>query len=306
LTVWSTVELREIRVFLALAEDLHFARAAERLRLTPSRVSQTLRELEAKVGGELLSRTSRSAALTELGERFLAEVGPPYDELLHALERSARANQRLDGSLRVGMLAANAGGRLFTEIVEAFERRHPQCDVRVSEVFFTDPLGPLRRGEIDLLATRLPIEQPDIVIGPILAREPRVLAVAADHPLADRPRISIEDVAEYPVAPITDSPKELIDAAIPRITPGGRRIRRLARRPTTPHELTALVARGKIVHPTFPSFAEYFGQPSIKYVPITDMPALKSGLARRRRDPNPRLREFVRVARSVLAERRRS
>jgi DNA-binding transcriptional LysR family regulator len=58
--MWSAVELREIRVFLTLAEELHFARAAERLRLTPSRVSQTLRELEAKVGGKLLS--ARAAA----------------------------------------------------------------------------------------------------------------------------------------------------------------------------------------------------------------------------------------------------
>jgi DNA-binding transcriptional LysR family regulator len=75
--VWPTIELREIRLFLALADELHFGRAAERLELTPSRVSQVLRELEAKVGGELLSRTSRRAALTELGERFRAEVTAP-------------------------------------------------------------------------------------------------------------------------------------------------------------------------------------------------------------------------------------
>jgi DNA-binding transcriptional LysR family regulator len=300
--MWSAVELREIRVFLTLAEELHFARAAERLRLTPSRVSQTLRELEAKVGGTLLSRTSRSAALTELGERFLAEVKAPYEELLRALETTADGNHSLAGALRLGMLAANSGGPHLTAIVEAFERLHPECEVRVSEVFFTDPLGPLRRSEIDLMATRLPVEQPDLVVGPTLAREPRVLAVAADHPLADRERISLEDLADYPVAPITDAPREMIDAAFPRRTPAGRPIRRLPQRPKTPHEVTALVARGKIVHPTFPSFAEYFGQPSIKYIPIADMPPLKSGLVWRRRDPNPRLREFVRVTRKVLAD----
>src|SRR4051794_37274353 len=118
--MWSTVELREIRVFLALADELHFARAAERLGVTPSRVSQTLRELEAKVGGKLLSRTSRRAALAELGERFLSEVRAPYEELARALERTARASQRLDGSVRVGMLAANSGGPPFTAIVEVF------------------------------------------------------------------------------------------------------------------------------------------------------------------------------------------
>jgi DNA-binding transcriptional LysR family regulator len=300
--VWPTIELREIRLFLALADELHFGRAAARLELTPSRVSQVLRELEAKVGGELLSRTSRRAALTELGERFRAEVTAPYEELSAALERTAAINERLDGSIRIGLLAANSAGPHFNAIVTAFERLHPECEVRVSEIFFDDPLGPLRRGEIDGMATRLPLEQPDLVVGVILAREPRVLAVASEHPLADRERISIEDVADYPVAPITDSPREMVDATFPRTTPSGRRIRRLTRRPKTPHELIALVARGRIVQPTVPSFAEFFGQPNIKYIPIADLPAAESGLVWRRRDRNPRLREFARVARKVLAE----
>ena len=298
--MWRAVELREIRVFLALAEELHFRRTAERLQLTPSRVSQTLRELEAKLGGELVSRTSRRVALTPLGERFIAEARSPYEELLGVLERTHAANRRLAGPLRLGLLAANSGGPHLTPIVEAFERLNPECELVVSEVFFTDPLGPLRRGEIDLMATRLPIDQPDIVVGPTLASEPMVLAVADDHPLADRERVSIEEIADYPVAPITDSPKELIDAVMPRTTPGGRQIRRLARRPKTPHEVTALIARGRIVHPTVPSFAEYFGQPGINYVPISDVPPLESGLVWRRRASDPRLREFIRLARNVL------
>jgi DNA-binding transcriptional LysR family regulator len=151
----------------------------------------------------------------------------------------------------------------------------------------------------DVMATRLPIDEPGITVGPTLVREPMVLAVAADHPLAGRDAVSIEDVADYPVAPITDSPRELIDTAFPRQTPGGRRIRRLARRPRTPHEVTALIARGRVVHPTVPSFAEYFGQPGITYVPLRDMPPMKSGLVWRRRASDPRLREFIRVARAV-------
>ena len=151
----------------------------------------------------------------------------------------------------------------------------------------------------DVMATRLPIDEPGITVGPTLVREPMVLAVAADHPLAGRDAVLIEDVADYPVAPITDSPRELIDTAFPRQAPGGRRIRRLARRPRTPHEVTALIARGRVVHPTVPSFAEYFGQPGSTYVPLRDMPPMKSGLVWRRRASDPRLREFIRVARAV-------
>jgi DNA-binding transcriptional LysR family regulator len=299
--MWEAVELRELRVFLVLAEELHFGRSAQRLGLTQSRVSQSVRELEAKLGGELVHRTSRHVSLTSLGERFRDEMGAAYGELARVLERAQAANRSLQGTLRLGLLAASSGGPHLTAIIEAFERGHPECEVQVSEVFFTDPLGPLRRGEIDLMATRLPIKQPDLVVGPTLMREPRVLAVATDHPLAGRERISIEDLGHYPVAPITDEPKELIDTVIPRKTPGGRQIRRLRRRPTTPHEVTALIARGRIVHPTTPSFAEYFGHPGVRYIPIADMPPSSTGLVWRRRASDPRLRAFIATARELLS-----
>jgi len=156
------------------------------------------------------------------------------------------------------------------------------------------------------MAARLPIQRPDLTVGPTLSREARVLAVARDHPLADREHVSLEDIANYEVAPITDSPRELIDAAFPRRAPSGRPIRRRATRPRTPHELTALIARGKIVHPTVASFATYFGQPGIKYIPIRDLPPMKSGLVFRRRASDPRLREFLRLTRVVLAAARRA
>jgi DNA-binding transcriptional LysR family regulator len=300
--MWTAVELREIRVFLTLAEERHFGRTADRLHITPSRVSQTLRELETKMGAQLVNRTSRRVALTPLGDRFLAELEPAYQQLAQALERTQVATEALEGPVRVGLLGANSGGPHLTVIVEAFERRYPECSVILSEAFFTDPLGPLRRGDIDVMATRLPINQSDVTVGPTLAREPMLLAVAVDHPLAERKRVSIEDIANYRVAPITDSPKELIDAVMPRRTPQGRQIRRLTQRPKTPHELTALIARGRIVHPTVPSFAEYYGQPGITYVPIADMGSLKSGLVWLRRRLTQRGRVFVDTAREVLAD----
>jgi DNA-binding transcriptional LysR family regulator len=305
LEVWSTIELREIEVFLTLAEELHFGRTAERLRLTPSRVSQLLRGLEHKVGGQLLTRTSRSASLTQLGERFIAEVRPPYDELRSALERTSTASRSLRGALRLGVLAANSGGPHLTMIVNEFERLHPECEVDVQEVLFTDPLGPLRRGEIDVMTTAFPLRQSDLTVGPTLIREPMVLAVSENHPLAGRKQVALDDIADYQVAPITDAPKELVEAAMPRRAPNGRVIRRLRRRPKTPHEVTALVARGQVVHPTVPSFAQYFGQPGVTYIPIADMPPRESGLVWRRRDSNPRLRELIRISRAIIADTRR-
>src|SRR5215211_9311710 len=79
--MWETVELRDLRVFLTLADELHFRRTAERLDLTPSRVSQTIRELEQKLGAQLVHRTSRRVRLTAFGERLRSEARPAYEEL---------------------------------------------------------------------------------------------------------------------------------------------------------------------------------------------------------------------------------
>jgi DNA-binding transcriptional LysR family regulator len=151
------------------------------------------------------------------------------------------------------------------------------------------------------MATRLPLEQPDITVGPILSKEPRVLAVGRDHPLAERANVSVEDIADYRVIAADDLfPKELAEAFIARKTPNGRPIRRLRIPINDLNELIILVARGKIVHPTVPSFASYFGHPNVVYLPIVDMPPSSSALAWRRRDSDPRLREFIRVARDAL------
>src|SRR5919109_3556461 len=98
--MWQTVELRELRMFLTLAEELHFGRTAEMLRLTPSRVSQSLRGLEDKLGAQLVHRTSRRVQLTPFGERFLRDARPPFEELTDVLERCSAAAGSLEGTLR--------------------------------------------------------------------------------------------------------------------------------------------------------------------------------------------------------------
>jgi DNA-binding transcriptional LysR family regulator len=294
--MWETIELREIRVFLALAEELHFARCAERLGLTPSRISQSLRGLERKLGGQLLYRTSRRVSLTPLGERFRHDAGAAYQQLAAVLQDSGKPAQ----TLRLGMFEPCSGGPHLTEIVDAFERRHGY-DVQVHQIDQGgDPLGRLRRGDVDVLAIRLPLDAPDVVVGPILSVEPRVLAVAADHRLARRNSVSIEEVADHLVTDCAGLPKTIMEAFVPLLTPAGRPMRRIDRSPVKPYELASLVARGKIVHPTVPSFDTYYGEPGIAYLPIADLPPLRSALVWRQSAENAHIPEFTRVAESIL------
>ena len=182
--MWQTIELREIRVFLTLAEELHFGRTAERLGLTQSRVSQTLRALEASLGDRLVNRTSRRVSLTPAGGRLCGELKPAYAELLNVLARFSRASQAVAGVVRIGVSYAGAISPELLQVIEVFETQHRESKVQIVELPYRERHAPLRRGEVDLMVTRLPIDQSDLVVGPVVSREPRVLAVARDHPLA--------------------------------------------------------------------------------------------------------------------------
>lgn len=302
--MWQTVELRELRLFLTLAEELHFGRTAERLQLTPSRVSQSLRALEDKLGAQLLFRTSRRVRLTPIGERLLREVAPVIGQLDGVLERSNAAARSLEGTLRIGVLSGPAGGPRLVEIIKAFESTHPECGVEVAQISWGDPVGRLRDGEVEVMATWVPLQQPDLVVGPTLSRQPRVLAVAQDHPLAGRESVSIEELADHRVVRFDNWPTELREAVVPSLTPQGRPIHGTAVGvgDHALHGLPVRVARGELVFPTVESATSYMGELDLAFVPITGMAPLRSALVWRRPARDPKLRAFIRVARDVLKD----
>ena len=301
--MWQTVELRELRLFVALAEELHFGRTAERLQLTPSRVSQSLRALEDKLGAQLVHRTSRRVKLTPFGEQFLRDSAPALEQLDDVLGRANAAARSVEGTLRLGIFSALAGGPHLVEIIRAFEEHHSSSAVEVIQGSWDDPFERLREGDVDLMASWLPLEQPDLVVGPPLNEEPRVLALAHDHPLADRDTIDVEELADQPLFRFDNWPKELHEAILPSRTPRGRPIQQV-RIPVGERSVTDVsvrVARGEIVYPTVASASTYLGD--LAFVPITGLPKLRSALVWRRPGRDPKLRAFIRVARDVLAGR---
>jgi DNA-binding transcriptional LysR family regulator len=308
--VWEAVDLRELRVFLTLAEELHFGRTAERLRLTPSRVSQSLRELEDKLGAQLVHRTSRRVRLTAYGAQFRDEVGPAYGDLTRVLEQTHTAARSLAGPLRLGLFSGPAEGPHLVKIIDTFGALHPESEVDVVQLSWDDPLGPLREGAVDLIACWLPLEQPDLVVGPILTRERRTLVVAREHPLAERTEVSLEELADYAVPRFDGWPRALDEELLPKRTPSGRAIPAV-RIPVGERnflEISHRVARQEFVFPTVASAAPLMslGHYDLVSLPLTGMSPARSGLVWRRPARDPKLREFVRTARAVLKRERTS
>lgn len=283
------MELREIEIFLTLADELHFGRTAERLYLSSSRVSQTVRTLEARVGGELFERTSRRVRLTPLGERLRDRLRPAYDEIHRAFSEVREVASGITGQLRISLLNFVAGGPRFSEIVQAFTLAHPGCEVVVYEAFPGEALNRLRRGELDLVAHWLPLRQPDLTIGPVLLRESRALAVRVGHPLAERGSATLADLSTLPLIDASATvPAETLSVLQPGPAgrhPDGRMV-----------EVLALVARGEVVHPTVSTLPDYYSHPGVSVVPLQGLPALESALVWVTERESAAVRAFAAIA----------
>ncbi|MFB7796791.1 LysR family transcriptional regulator [Isoptericola sp. NPDC056134] len=285
------MELREIEIFLTLAEELHFGRTAERLHVSVSLVSQSIRKQERAVGAPLFERTSRKVELTPVGEVLRAGLRPAYEGIGAAVAVATVAARRVAGTLTLGFMGGQAH-ELEPDLAR-FRARHPDVELRFREVVFSDPFAALRRGDVDLLTTWLPVEEPDLTVGPVLRSEPLRLLVATDHPLAAAGRVDVEALAEHAVPAVRGAaPPAWLAGVLPERTPAGREVPR-GPAAATYQEILALVAAGKVVCPVPDEGRRYFPWPGVRYLPLDGAPAVRWALVRRSSDATAPVRAFV-------------
>ncbi|UQX04209.1 LysR family transcriptional regulator [Streptomyces sp. RerS4] len=288
----SGVEIRELEAFLALAQELHFGRAGERLYVSQSRVSQLLRSLEHRIGAPLVERTSRRVRLTPLGEGFLADLRPAYDALRATVDEARATARGAGGELRIGF-QGTVDDHLGRAIAR-FEARYPDCAIDLVEIPLCDPFGPLRRQEVDCAVVLLPVAEEDLVLGPVFSRQPQTLAVSVRHPFAARDRLSAEELAECRlIGPAGDAPAYWRRAQAPDLTPGGLPV------PAGPavhtlQEGLSLAAADRGAMLLCRSTADYHGRhDSLAFVPVRGLPDSELGLVRRRLRPPARAEAFA-------------
>jgi LysR family transcriptional regulator, benzoate and cis,cis-muconate-responsive activator of ben and cat genes len=189
----ADVEVRELRYFLAVAEELNFSRAAERLGIAQPPLSRAIRELERRIGATLFERTSRRVSLTPAGRTLLAEAVPALDAVSAAARRTRRAaTPRLVVTAKPGIAT-----ELLRGIVEDFAREPdaPAVDVVVSG--FGQQSAMLRDGRADLALIGTPYDRRGIHLEE-LTSEPRVAALPAGHELVRRRVLYCRDLAGLP------------------------------------------------------------------------------------------------------------
>jgi DNA-binding transcriptional LysR family regulator len=294
------VELREVEIFLVLAEELHFGRTAERLYLSQPRVSQTIRAMEDRLGGRLFERSSRRVELTVLGQRLRDELRPAHDHFRRAVSVAMDLARGVSGELRVCVASYAMAGPRFTRITRTFEQRYPDCRLTITEEF-PGEFARLRTGTYHLMCHRQPINDPDLTVGPTLSREDRILLVHVGHPLAERGYATIEDLGDHAVIPRGDIPQTMYDTYFPATTPSGRPIRRGPNIAST-SDILHRIARDELVHPTTASFLNYYHHPEVTHVPLRDQPPVESSLVWITNLENAAIRAFAAVAAEIMAE----
>lgn len=165
--------------------------------------------------------------------------------------------------------------------------------IAVREADYADPFRSLRAGEVDVVVTLLPIDEPDLVAGPVVLVEPMVLAVAARHPFARRDHVTLDDLARdtvlpaaRPVPPFWTAPPG------PWTTPSGAPVRRGPDRATF-QELLAAVAAGEGICPLAGHAATHFARPTVAYVPFHDAPPARWALVWRAAGETARVRALA-------------
>ncbi|RJS91509.1 LysR family transcriptional regulator [Salinisphaera sp. Q1T1-3] len=189
------IELRQLRQFVVVAEELHFHRAARRLNMSQPPLSAAIRRLEADIGEALIVRGNRHNTLTAAGAALLVEARSTLAQAAQCAPAARDAAHGVRGRVRLGYVGSAMYGRL-PETVRTFRRAYPAVGLDLEERTTARQIAALRQGETDLALVLPPIADSTDLSFADFDTDCLAIAIAREHPLADKPMLAVEDLAE--------------------------------------------------------------------------------------------------------------
>ncbi|OPG04931.1 LysR family transcriptional regulator [Streptomyces sp. GKU 895] len=288
------LDLRKLRYFVAVAEELHFGRAAERLHIAQPVLSRQIRSLEDELGVEVFDRDRRGTLLTPAGEQLLQDAVPLLASA-QALLRRAKAAARDTPTLTIGFMP----GITLTPATAAFTAVRPGVNVRLLRTSWDDQVDVLLDGRADIGVVRLPIDPYGLQVRPLFT-EPRLVMLPAGHRLADRASVTVHDLAGEHLLQDPDAVPEWRDVALEL---------RERRRPEVPaihqvEEKLELVASGAGICVLPSSTAGFYTRPDVIAVPVADIGPNEVALAWVASRRSPLIHDFAEAAARTLGRTR--
>lgn len=284
------MELRHLRYFVAVAEELSFRRAAERLHMAQPPLSTQIKSLEEELKVRLLHRTTRSVRLTHAGRVFLEEARRVLFASTQAEQRAREAEHGLAGTLRVGVIAAVANAWL-AGLLRGFRQQFPAVQLSLFDLTSTEQLRRLQAQELDAGLLRPPIGLPELDYK-FVSESHQVLALPAGHPLTSKRRLAWADFDEQELVLMHPNAQHgFYDAFLAQCAKAGARPRPVQ----YAHDIQTkmwLISAGFGIAPTSATLAEV-RRPGLVFRPLpSGLPPLQTVLAWRREDRSPVLAQF--------------
>jgi DNA-binding transcriptional LysR family regulator len=285
-----TADLRQLRAFAAVASELNFMRAAEKLNLSQPALSQSIKQLELQLGLQLLDRDTRSVKLTAAGALILEDVHDILSRYHDFINRTREIAKGRRGTLKLGYLIG-AGVDLVPLIIRTFSTQFPDVNIELKEFDFASPEAGINSG-MDVSILRPPIEGEGIVLIPLL-EEACVACMAETHRLAQETTVSIYDLLDDPIvaAPGKGVWRDYWLANSYRLS-GAPNV--VCEAPTFESEFQA-VASGKGISITPMAASRFYARPGLAFPRIKDMPPCHVSIALPKK-ASPLAREFAQVA----------
>jgi DNA-binding transcriptional LysR family regulator len=259
-----TYTLEQLRGLVAVAEELHFGRAAARLRMTQPPLSRQIQKLEAAVGAQLLERDNRRVALTPAGEAFLAEARRILAIAEAAPDLAQRVSSGVRGLVRIGFTAGSTFG-ILGRMINTIEQQLPEVRIELFELVTREQVAALAREDLDLGMARPPFDA-ELFDSRLLHREALLLAVPADHRLAglDRPATPADLATEPLIFHSQQQARYFYDLVVAMVPLAQERVVHSVSQILT---MLWLVAAGRGLA-FVPASATLLGIPNVAYVPL--------------------------------------
>ncbi|MCL4286163.1 MAG: LysR family transcriptional regulator [Thermoleophilia bacterium] len=287
------VELRHMRALIAVAEELNFTRAAERLHLTQQALSGQIRQLEQRVGTRLVERDTHHVALTPSG----VVLHERCRSLLTGAEQAvaaARATGEEPARLTIGY-PAPLTHRIAAPAIELFTTRHPEVEITIHFGELLDPQGGLRGSAADVAIVYGALEHEGLDLHPLFS-EPRGVALAAGHPLAEKESVTIAELIEEPIIDVPSADPASRDFWIAAKHRAGKPPR-VGATVQTVDGIVEAIGAGLGVATAVPAVVEAMGAAAgVVYRPVVDLEPVQFWVARRAGDDRRPVLDFIAAA----------
>nr|WP_202512889.1 LysR family transcriptional regulator [Streptomyces sp. SID3343] len=291
--------MRHLTGFVAVAEELHFGRAAKRLRMAQPPLSQQIRRLERELGVQLFERNTRSVRLTSAGRSFLGPARTVLQDVDIAARAAKAAGQGEYGRVTVGFAGASSHETL-PRLTRAVRAAHPGIELVLTGQTYADvALEQVAEGALDLGFVRLPVVRPGVGTR-VIDQEELICALPSDHPLAHHDRIPLGALAEEAFVSFPANAGSSVRSATVRVCEAAGFTPRVVQEAPDSHTILALVAAGVGITFTLTS-CRHIQQTGLVYRPPAGPPIrLRSALAWRTDNPSAALRTVLAVAERAL------